>query len=123
MGLLRFILKHGPGSPGSTAKAMGVAYKRFRRKEPGAAHHQLVAAALAQRYELISRADAGQQGRMLDASGGSFTTLVMEIVKLENPRGYEGISTTVGLREQCYTVVNEVLRRYVPADSLTGPGS
>jgi len=52
VGVGKWWLKHGPGSPGSVANAMVGAYRSIRIREPGLAQNLLLAETLESRYAL-----------------------------------------------------------------------
>ena len=52
MGVGKWWLKHGPGSPGSVATAMVGAYRSIRARRPGLAQNLLLAKTLESRYAL-----------------------------------------------------------------------
>lgn len=58
MGFGDFILKHGPGSPGSIAKAVTKSYLKFKKQFPNASKNELLELTLAGRmktHEIIGK--------------------------------------------------------------------
>ena len=55
MNIGKWWLKHGPGSPGSLARAMVRAYRTIQARRPNLTHIQLLAESLESRYALAPR--------------------------------------------------------------------
>lgn len=123
MGLGKFWLKHGPGSPGSIAKVMAQSYSLIKRDHPQLSHEELLARALARRYTIARIASPELQERMLAAatSGfpntkrGSFTDLIFQIMQLENPKAFPLPREVESL---AVDVIHEVLDKHLPPGTL-----
>ena len=123
MGLGKFWLKHGPGSPGSIAKVMAQSYSLIKRDNQDLPHDELLRRALARRYTIARIASPEIQERMLAAAmsdslatkRGSFTELILQIIRLENPRGFP---LPPDVESLAIDVIHEVLDKHLPAGIL-----
>ena len=90
MGLGKLLLTHGPGSPGSIARAMANAYTRIRSANRGMSKRDLLCMTLMSRYgQLNPRSTLGSE--MLQMlfqavqAGDSLSELTIQVWHRDNP--------------------------------------
>lgn len=121
MGIARFILRHGPGSPGSVAKAMAKWYTRITSARPDLTHEQVLYATLRSRYpEQKLGEDALQQ--MLAESKGDLATLSMLVVHFGNAAANESMLTLPDIYAQAIEIVRDVTAAHAPAAATESMG-
>ena len=86
MGLGKWWLTHGPGSPGSIARAMAKSYLILKNAYPGAPENDLLHATLKNRYAMSGGLDQTTAQEMLEASEGSLSKLTIQVWQKEVPR-------------------------------------
>lgn len=112
MGLGRWWLTHGPGSPGSIAKAMARAYRVSKSLHPQASQDELLLRTLRTRYSKSQMDDDVATGLVRSAEG-KLAALTLAIIELEIPGKVE--ATRINAPEvyaEMISVVNEVIAKY-----------
>jgi hypothetical protein len=123
MGLAKFWLKHGPGSPGSVTKVMARSYSIVKRNSPTHTHEQILQQALSFRYAIARVASSDLQNQMLVAAVSdrslskrdTFTKLIFEILQLENPKAFP---LPREVMELAVEVIHETLDKQLAPGSL-----
>ena len=85
MGLAKLWLTHGPGSPGSIARAMANAYVRIRIMHPEASAQELLATTLMTRYGERLGPDEFAMVVQAVQAGESLSELTIQVWHRENP--------------------------------------
>lgn len=124
VGVGKWWLKYGPGSPGSVAKAMVGAYRSIRTREPGLAQNQLLATTLESRYVLApSRFSIPVEARrkLLAEVQDQLVCLVVAVFLLE--RGAQGRladweTAPLAVKRLAIEVIIEVVSDLDPDTSL-----
>ena len=84
MGFGRWWMKHGPGSAGSVAKRMAIAFSTIQKANPHLNKQELLLATLRTRYN-STEIDDSRAARMVSAAQGELTALTIQVIHLENP--------------------------------------
>lgn len=113
MGLARWWIKNAPGSPGSIAKAMAVAYSRIRAAQPRAAKSDLLMATLRARYP-AHQLDEDAAARLVHDSKGSLAGLILQVITIEIPHAILGAPSHPHTFCEMVSVVNEVVAEQAP---------
>jgi hypothetical protein len=113
MGLGRWWITHGPGSPGSTAKAMAITYSRIRAAYPNATKTDVLLTTIRARYS-ESEIDEDTVLGMIKRSKGKLANLTQEIVLLENSAAIGAMINAPDVFGEMLNVIIEVTERYAP---------
>ena len=111
MGFGRWWITHGPGSPGSVAKAMAMSYNRLRGAYPSASNVHLLFSTLRTRYPLMDDTTITQ---MVDECKGSLIELTLIVIHREIPAATGAMCNAPSVYSEMLDVVNEVTQRYAP---------
>jgi len=115
MGLGKWWLTHGPGSPGSVAKAMAMAYSRFKAYYPTASHDELLLVTLRSRYsEYDGEIDNATANKMVKESKGRLAELTNQVIILEIPAATGAMVNAPNVYLKMLEVVNEVTAKFAP---------
>ena len=121
MGLGKWWLTHGPGSPGSMAKAMAKDYVLWREETPGANEDELLALVLATRinseimvgFQDHPPLDEQEQSNIISNIDGYLNKLVLYIVHRENQ---EADITKLGAPDiyaKMLEVIDDVVAKFI----------
>ena len=133
MGLGRWWITHGPGSPGSVAKAMANSYRRIkaayqtasqagaeieritgcRLKDPIVSQDELLLATLRCRYSQ-QEIDDNTANRMVKDSDGHLSQLTLQIIMLEIPAATGAMMNAPQVYTDMIDVVMEVTSKFAP---------
>lgn len=113
MGLGRWWITHGLGSPGSVAKAMAKAYSRLRVAYPAAANAHLLFLTLRSRYTEFEIDDATVT-KMIEESEGSLAKLTLMVIHREIPAATGAMCNAPSVYLEMLDVVSEVTQKYAP---------
>jgi len=119
MGFGDFIMKHGPGSPGSIAKAVTKSYLKFQRQFPNASKIELLELTLAGRmktHEIIGRKFISIEDRdmILRKIEGKLYRLIVYIDCFENPDSRKTYQEFPDLFIKAKSIMKEVMQKYAP---------
>jgi hypothetical protein len=113
MGLGRWWITHGPGSPGSVAKAMARAYDRIRTAYPSASKVEVLAATLRSRYS-DRELDNDALNRIVNECGGSLSRLTLAVIHREIRAATGAMYHAPSAYMEMVSVVHEVTQTYAP---------
>ena len=113
----KWFLKYGPGSAGSVARTMAKSYMQFKKTYPDFSQKDLLLRTLQTRvgawekHRLPSLTKAEQE-KWIEIAEGSLSTLILYILRHENP----GLPREALTNFEVIGVVDEVVNKYVPED-------
>lgn len=122
MGLYKWLMKHGIGSPASVAKAMAQTYKVLKERNPSKPETEVLADLFASRMGAAQRVhvnvygpeEVAEVGEMLRQGAGLFE--VVKYVSLrENPRILFDAGAPLDAESMLDEVIQEVLTKEVPS--------
>lgn len=113
MGLGRWWITHGPGSPGSVAKAMARAYSTMKATYPTASKDELLLITLRTRYS-ESEIDNDTADTMSKDSEGRLVQLTLQVIMRENPAATGAMMNAPDVYAEMLSVVQEVTARLAP---------
>ena len=114
MGLGRWWITHGPGSPGSVAKVMARSYTRIKNAYPAMAQSDLLFMTLRTRYSEY-KLDETAVVRMIEESQGKLANLIVQVIHLEIPAATGAMINAPSVYLEMLDVVDEVVSRYAPS--------
>jgi len=119
MGLGRFWIKHGPGSPGSTAKAITKDFLKWKKEYPSASKNELLEYTLISRmktHEMIGKKfiTSKQKNEILQKIEGKLFRLIVYIDYFENPDSQKSYLEFPDLYNTAKSVMKEVMIKYAP---------
>lgn len=119
MGLGKFWIKHGPGSPGATAKAITKDFLRWKNECPNASKNELLEYTLISRmktHEIIGKQliTLRQKDEILKKIEGKLFRLIVYIDYFENPDSQKSYSEFPDLYNTAKAVMKEVMSKYAP---------
>lgn len=106
MNLGKWWLRHGPGSPGSVARAMLNSYNKMKRQNPEASQDELLLYTLHTRYRWLGQDEACE---MIQRSSGRLVDLTVQVVHRENPSA-EGARVNA---PEMYALMREVIEEVI----------
>lgn len=113
MGLRKWWITHGPGSPGSVAKAMAMAYSRLKTASPSLSKDALLLATLRSRYS-AGEIDNATANKMVKDSKGRLAQLTNQVISLEIPAATGAMLNAPNVYLKMLEVVNEVTAKFAP---------
>ncbi len=113
MGLGRWWITHGLGSPGSIAKAMATAYSRCRKKYPSLSKKAILFETLRSRYS-ESEIDEAIARRMVKDSKENLVQLTFEIIHREIPAASSALVNAPDVYNEMIDVVEEITAKFAP---------
>jgi len=113
MGLGKWWITHGPGSPGSVAKAMAMAYSRLKTASPSLSKDALLLATLRTRYS-VYEIDEASANEMVKDSKGRLAELTNQVIILEIPAATGAMVNAPNAYFLLLEVVNEVTAKFAP---------
>ena len=113
MGIGRWWMKHGPGSIGSVAKRMAIAFSTLQKAKPNLDKESLLLATLRTRYK-GSTIDDSLAAEMISVAQGSLATLTIQIIHLENPHAAGAQLRAPEVYAEMLDIVGEVTEEYAP---------
>ena len=116
MGLGKWWMTYGPGSPGSVAKRMAVSYSLLKRGAAGASHDDLLLMTLRARYNAAEIPDHAA-AQMVAASEGQLAKLTLQVLQLENPRVSMAAMRAPTVYEEVIEIIRDVTARHAPGAS------
>lgn len=119
MGFGKFWIKHGPGSPGATAKAIAKDFMKWKRELPQSSTPELLKKTLLTRmttYKMLGLQPLNQeqQEELLKRSEGKLIDFILHLVHNENPAASEALMTAPKTYQAMLEVIHEVVREYAP---------
>jgi hypothetical protein len=113
MGLGKWWITHGPGSPGSVAKAMAMAYSRLKIASPSLSKDALLLATLRTRYS-VYEIDNATANKMVKDSKRRLAKLTNQVISLEIPAATGAMVNAPTVYLKMLEVVNEVTAKFAP---------
>lgn len=118
MGLGKWWLKHGPGSPGSIAKAMVRNFLTIKSQYSSASHEQLLTLTLQERINaerLLGIQPLSKEEIMgiVDESEGDIKKLILLVVHRENPEADNTLKNFPDLYQNMVDVIDEVVNKHL----------
>jgi len=113
MGLGKWWITHGPGSPGSVAKAMAMAYSRLKAYYPTASQDELLLATLRSRYS-EGEIDNATANKIVKDSKGRLAELTYQVIILEIPAATGAMVNAPNAYLMMRDVINEVTAKFAP---------
>jgi len=110
MGIGKWWLKHGPGSPGSIAKAMGIAFRVLHSQNPDFSLEDLLRVILKSRYMTLVGQE--EQDAIIRKARGSLIRLTLLVVERERWKDLMGAPGEI--YSMAFDAVLEVLRVQAP---------
>jgi hypothetical protein len=116
MGFSKFWIKHGPGSPGATAKAIAKDFMKWKGELPQASKSELLINTLLTRmtsYTMLGLQPLSEkeQEELLKQSEGKLRKLIRLIILHENPAALEVLMTDP---RTMLEVIHEAVNKYAP---------
>lgn len=120
MGLVKWMLRHNPGGPGSIAKSMAREYRAICGGNPKLSKQELIQRCLESRWNRIPSSftqSSERRRRILEQAG---TSLVHLVIATWIAEGYEGggnqqwITAPERFRRQVIEVIREIVVKEVP---------
>jgi len=109
MGFGKWWLTHGPGSPGSIARAMAKSYLILKNAYPNAPEKDLLHATLMNRYAISGGLDQTTAQKMVEAAEGSLSKLTIQVWHNEVPKSLNAaIYATEVYMESIQVIENEI---------------
>jgi len=116
MGLGKWWLTHGPGSPGSIAKTMAISYSRIRAAYPSATKTDVLLTTIRTRHSESELSEETALG-MIKRSEGRLEKLIQEIVFWEIfPKAVGAMMNAPEVYNEMLEVIREVTERYAPGE-------
>lgn len=113
MGLGKWWITHGPGSPGSVAKAMAMAYSRLKAYYPTASQDELLLATLRSRYS-EGEIDNATANKIVKDSKGRLAELTYQVIILEIPAASGAMLNAPDVYGKMLEVIDEVTAKFTP---------
>ena len=113
MGLGRWWITHGPGSPGSVAKTMANSYRRIKAVYPTVSQDELLLATLRTRYTEVEISDA-TANKMVKDSEGCLAKMTLQVVKAEIPAATGAMLNAPQVYAKMVDVIEEVTAKFAP---------
>lgn len=113
MGFSRWMMTHFPGSVGSAAKAMAMAYKKLKAIYPEASHDELLLRTLRTRYS-EAELNFSKAMKMVGDSQWRLDWLTIEVIYLENPTAQDAAFGAPEVYREMLEVVMEVTKKFAP---------
>jgi len=113
MGLGRWWITHGLGSPGSVAKAMARSYSRLKAAYPMASQDELLLMTLRTRYS-EAEIDNVTAHEMVKRSRRRLAKLTLEVIMLEIPAATGAMLNAPDVYYNMVDVVEEVTGKFAP---------
>jgi len=113
MGLGKWWITYGPGSPGSVAKAMSKAYSRIKAANPTVSKTELLLITLRTRYS-ESEIDYATANKMVRDSEGSLVKLTIQIIMREIPAATGAMYNAPDVYYEMLNVVQEATGKFAP---------
>lgn len=114
MGLGEWWLTHGPGSPGSIARAMAKAYVNLKRANPGASRDELLRLTLMSRYVMSGGLDESRATAMLESAGGRLGKLTILVWLMEVPQAMDSLSNAPDVYSLSVQIIEKETARIAP---------
>ena len=119
MGIGKFWIKHGPGSPGSIAKSVIKNFVKLKQQFPTASKEELLSLTLKHRVNTYQKLGlrplhADDQKKLLDKANGKLLSLILLVIYIENHTAYETILTYSNIRQSVFDVISDVVLKYAP---------
>ena len=113
----KWLLKHGPGSVGSVSKTMAECYRLYKDKYPQASREDLLLRTLQSRVDAweklgVRSLSKEEQKNWMKIAQGSLGTLILFVLRRENPR----IPREVWSNFEVHEIIHEVVDKYAPED-------
>ena len=111
----KWFLKHGPGSVGSVAKAMAESFMVFKETYPKSSQNDLLLKTLQSRIDAwethgFPSLTIEEQQRWIETAQGSLSTLILYVLRHENP----GLPREALSNFEVIEVIHEVVDKYAP---------
>jgi hypothetical protein len=113
MGLGKWWITHGLGSPGSVAKSMARAYSRIKTAYPTASKNELFLATLRTRYTEVEISDA-TANKMVKDSEGCLAKMTLQVVMAEIPAATGAMLNAPQVYAKMVDVIEEVTAKFAP---------
>ncbi len=118
MGLGKWWLKHGPGSPGAIAKAMTKKYLRIKAEFPSATNEQLIAILLKDRINAeqnfgIPPLSQAEIIEIANESEGNIKKIILFVVHRENPEAHNAYINFPDVYQNMIEIIDEVVNKYI----------
>lgn len=118
MGLGKWWLKHGPGSPGAIAKAMTKKYLRIKAEFPSATEEQLITLLIKDRINVeqnvgippLSQSDIIE---LVEEVNGELKDVILYFVHRENPEAQNTYINFPEIYQNMLEVIEEVVDKYI----------
>lgn len=114
MDLGRWFMVHGPGSVGSTAKAMAKSYSIIKAANPAASDEELLQLTLASRYP-SGRLEEAAAASMVEAAAGSLVELTRLVIHLENSRADTVMQNAPDVYDEMLDIIVQVTAKFAPS--------
>ncbi len=123
MGLGKFWIKHGPGSPGQTAKAISKNFMRLKSEIPDASKEQLLLLTLMNRMNAYKKHGLNTFSEeeiieIIQQCNGKLWLLVKIIVLKENPTAREVQFAAPDIYNKMMYVIQEQIDKYAPGADI-----
>jgi len=118
MRLGKWWLKHGPGSPGSIARAVAKDYLRWKEEYPQESQNELLRKVLQVRIlaersvGLRSLTDEEQEQVVIECDG-SLEKLILAVVHMENPAAEEARVNAPKVYKQMLNIIAETVKKSI----------
>ena len=113
MGLGKWWITHGPGSPGSVAKAMARSYTRMKAAYPTSSQDELLFATLRNRYS-EGEIDNATANKMVKDSKGLLAKFTCQVIMLEIPAATSAMLNAPDVYYKMLGVIDEVTDKFAP---------
>jgi hypothetical protein len=113
MGLGKWWITHGPGSPGSVAKAMARAYSSMKAANPSTPKDELLLITLRTRYSESEINDATANEIVKDCEG-RLAHLTLKVIMHEIPAATGAMLNAPLVYFEMLNVIQEVTARFAP---------
>ncbi len=113
MGLSKWWLTYGPGSPGSIARAMAKSYLKIKLANPGASENDLLYATLTGRYATFGGLDIVTATSMVEDSEGNLYKLSIQVWQREDPRSLTAAIRVPQVYLDCLQIIKEETAKIV----------
>ncbi len=121
MGLGKWWLTHGPGSPGRCAKAITKSYLTHKADHPWASKKellQLTGFSRKETWEVVGRCNLtdAKVAEIVESAGADLPKFVLSLIIEEDPKVERLLTESPDLYPDVVGVVTKIVRKYAPGE-------